>query len=264
MLKINAQTKSLVERLCDFKIYAISVLSFIGSVCAPDKATTRALQCTAIPSDLLGVGSVCGIGPDQVGIHSIRPCGSLWMELLHVRPRLDKALRKSQAARWQNCAPYFRSFFCLGDRIPCTFPWPVAPRTLLILFVAWTVMSSLMKPRRIRNNNLPLDCSVTSFMSRMLLDLSPFGPRKFRDQSVVIELRNIVHHMKLVSRASRPGLTVGVLRILCNGVRTAQRFFTLRSMNIRAVLDARMNLTLSLSLITTIALVLYDMFTSFW
>ena len=51
VLKINASTKSLFERLCDFKIYAISVLSFIGSVCAPDKATlkaeTHALQCTA-------------------------------------------------------------------------------------------------------------------------------------------------------------------------------------------------------------------------
>ena len=72
MLKINAPTKSLAERLCDFKIYAISVLSFIGSVCALDKATLKAenhaLQCTtigpynAIPSDLLGVGSVGGLG----------------------------------------------------------------------------------------------------------------------------------------------------------------------------------------------------------
>ena len=66
--------KSLVERLCDIKIYAISVLSSIGSVCAPDKATLKAenhaLQCTtagpynAIPSKFLAVGSVCGLGPD--------------------------------------------------------------------------------------------------------------------------------------------------------------------------------------------------------
>ena len=57
----------------DFTIYAISVLSFGGSVCAPDKATLKAenhaLQCTtagpynAVPSTLLGVG--------LVGIHSI-------------------------------------------------------------------------------------------------------------------------------------------------------------------------------------------------
>ena len=50
VMKINTSTKSLVERLCDLKIYAISVLSFIGSVCAPDKATLKAenhaLQCT--------------------------------------------------------------------------------------------------------------------------------------------------------------------------------------------------------------------------
>ena len=35
---------------CDFKIFSISVLSFIGSVCAPDTATfmaeNHALQCT--------------------------------------------------------------------------------------------------------------------------------------------------------------------------------------------------------------------------
>ena len=51
------------------------------AVCAPDKATlkaeTHALQCTtagpynAFPSNLLGVGSVCGLGPDIVGVHSI-------------------------------------------------------------------------------------------------------------------------------------------------------------------------------------------------
>ena len=41
VMKINASTKSLVERFCDFKVYAISVLSFIGSVCAPDNATSK-------------------------------------------------------------------------------------------------------------------------------------------------------------------------------------------------------------------------------
>ena len=60
VMNINASTRSLVERPCELKIYAISVLSFIGSVCAPDKATLKAenhaLQCTtagpynAIPS----------------------------------------------------------------------------------------------------------------------------------------------------------------------------------------------------------------------
>ena len=80
VMKINASTKSLVERLCDIKIWAISVLSFIGSVCAPDKATLKAenhaLQCTtagpynAIPSKFLAVGSVCGLGP-ALGRHPL-------------------------------------------------------------------------------------------------------------------------------------------------------------------------------------------------
>ena len=42
VLKINAPTKSLVDRLCDFKIYVVSVLSNIGSTCAPDKDTLKA------------------------------------------------------------------------------------------------------------------------------------------------------------------------------------------------------------------------------
>ena len=37
---------------------------------------------------------------------------------------------------------------------------------------------------------------------------------------------DILPHMKLVSRASRPGFLVGFLRILCNGLCTAQRFHT--------------------------------------
>ena len=81
VMKINASTKSLAERLCDLKTNAISVLSFIGSVYGPDQATLKAenhaLQCTtagaynAIPSNLPRVDSVCGLGPDLVGIHSI-------------------------------------------------------------------------------------------------------------------------------------------------------------------------------------------------
>ena len=81
VMKINASTRGLGERLCDIKIYEILVLNFIGSVCAPDKATLKAenhaLQCTtagpynAISSKLLAVGSVCGLGLDVVGINSI-------------------------------------------------------------------------------------------------------------------------------------------------------------------------------------------------
>ena len=53
--------------------------------------------------------------------------------------------------------------------------------------------------------------------SRVLRVLGPITRHRVAD---------ILLHMKLVSRASRPGLIVGFFRILCNGLCTAQRFHT--------------------------------------
>ena len=127
VLKINASTKSLVERLCDFKIYAISVLSFIGSVCAPVKATLKteshALHCTtagpynAIPCNLLGVGSMCGLGPDLVGIHSISLAARFGAAACLTT--LNQGIEKIQAARGYNFAPIF-GLSPIWERIPCS------------------------------------------------------------------------------------------------------------------------------------------------
>ena len=112
-MKINASTKSLVERLCDFKIYAISVLSFIGSVCTPDNATLKvenhALQCTtagpynAITSSLLQLGSICGLGPDLIGIHSISLAARY--RVAACSSTLRRGLEKVNEARGHNCTP---------------------------------------------------------------------------------------------------------------------------------------------------------------
>ena len=115
VMKINVSTKSLVERLCDFKIYAISVLSFIGSVCAPDNATLKAedhaLQCTtarpynAIPSSLLLVSSICGLGPDLIGIHSISLAARY--RVAACSSTLRRGLEKVTEARVLNCTSLF-------------------------------------------------------------------------------------------------------------------------------------------------------------
>ena len=142
-MKINTSTKSLVERLCDLKIYAISVLSFIGSVCAPDKATLKAenhaLQYTtagpynAIPSKPLEVGSVCGLGPDLVGIHSISLAARCRVAACSSTLRRAEVLKKS-----------VRHALPLGN-MSFFFPsWPSTQRVHLILFVGWTVMTHLM------------------------------------------------------------------------------------------------------------------------
>ena len=56
----------------------------------------------------------------------------------------------------------------------------------------------------------------------------PISPRASKVLGPISRYRvaDVLPHMKLASRASRPGLTVGVLRILCNGLCTAQRFHT--------------------------------------
>ena len=55
------------------------------------------------------------------------------------------------------------------------------------------------------------------FASRASKVLGPISRHRVAD---------ILRHMKLVSPASRPMLTVGFLRILCNGLCIAQRFHT--------------------------------------
>ena len=112
---------------CATSFSAISVRSFIGSVCAPDKATlnseNHALQCTtagphnAIPSDLLGVGSVCGLGPDLVGIHSVSLAARY--RLAACSTTLSQGLEKINMARGHNCTP-FRCISRLEERVPCT------------------------------------------------------------------------------------------------------------------------------------------------
>ena len=76
--KIDGTSKSLVERLVDFRIFALAVLGCLRSISAPDAATLKqkahALQCinawsyNAFSTDFLRAGSVFGRGIDLFGI----------------------------------------------------------------------------------------------------------------------------------------------------------------------------------------------------
>ena len=69
-----------------------------------------------------------------------------------------------------------------------------------------------------KNRSLLLVYFQPNYINKTLLDLFLVVPRESWDLSVVIVLLTSLPHMKLVSRASRPGLLVGFLRILCNGL----------------------------------------------
>ena len=80
-------------------------------MCTTLKAENHALQCTtaapynAIPSKLLAVGSVCGLGPDLVGIHSISLAARC--RVAACSTTLTQFLEKVSAARGHNCTPLF-------------------------------------------------------------------------------------------------------------------------------------------------------------
>ena len=73
---------------------------------------------TTLFSNLLGVGSVCGHGPDLVGIHSISLAARY--RVAACSTTLRQGLEKIQTARGHNSAPIF-SLCWLGERVPCTF-----------------------------------------------------------------------------------------------------------------------------------------------
>ena len=234
VMKINASTKSLVERLCDFKIYATSVLSFIGSVCAPDKATLKAenhaLQCTtagpynASTSKLFEVGSVYGLGPDLVGIHSISLAARY--RVAACSSTLHRGLEKVSTARGHNCTP----LLALSLRI-----WEkefLVPSMAFNTANAYDIVCRLDRDDTL--DEVPQNKKqkvATGLLLDKLRKQDSAGPLSSRASKVMgpisrYRIADILHHLKLVSRASRPGLFVGFLRILCNGLCAAQRFHT--------------------------------------
>ena len=58
-----------------------------------------------IPSKLLAVGSVCGLGPDLVGIHSISLAARY--RVAACSSTLSRGLEKVGTARGHNCTPLF-------------------------------------------------------------------------------------------------------------------------------------------------------------
>ena len=71
--------------------------------------------------------------------------------------------------------------------------------------------------------------AATALLRDKLHEQDFAGPISFRASRILgpisrFRIAEILPHMKLASRASRPGLTVAFLPILCNGLCTARRF----------------------------------------
>ena len=84
-----------------------------------------------------------------------------------------------------------------------------------------------MMCRKPKSRKLPLGCLLLDKLHTQDF-AGPLACRASRVLGPISRHRvaDILHHMKIVSRASRPGLLGGFLRILCNGLCSARRFHT--------------------------------------
>ena len=88
------------------------------------KAENHALQCTtagpykAFPSSLLQVGSICGLGPGVVGIHSLSLAARY--RVAACSTTLSRGLEKISTNRGHNCTPLFALPPSWEKRIPCS------------------------------------------------------------------------------------------------------------------------------------------------
>ena len=213
------------------KIYAISAVSFFGSVWAPDKAIFKvenhAIQCTAagpcnaLPSNLFRVGSVCGFGPDLVGIHSISLAARY--RAAACSTTLGQGLEKIRTAREHNSTPIFA----------LSLVWE---KEFLSSSIAHSTANAFDIVRRLDRDG-KLDEApqnkkqkiATGLLLDKLYEKDIAGPIAVRASKFIgpisrYRVADILPHTMLASNASRLGLAVGILRVLCNGLCTAERF----------------------------------------
>ena len=231
-----------MERSCDFKIYAFSVLVYIGSVSAPDEATLKedahAIRCTtagpynAIPTDLLRVGSVCGLGADILGIHTLSLAARYRTASNSVT--LANGMAKIQAAREHDLASiYARSS-----------EWK---EKLLNPSVALNTVEANKIVVRLLDHNGKLDDSLHGKKQKAGRQTSVFSclQNSWASQSLshCTDYASMKQHHVL--------LALGWLLVSCASsamVFARRKDFTLRERHRRVELDFRTNLTLSLTL----------------
>ena len=187
------------------------ILRNIGSVPAPDDATLKAeahaLQCTtagpydAIPTNLLHVGSVRGLGPDLAGIRSLS---------LAARYR-TAACSKTLSLGFQ------KQIRLLVDMILLQY-LPSMTRSTAETF---NIVCGLDRNGKLDDS--PQDKkqkAATALLRDELLAQDFAGPVSLRASRILgpisrFRVAEILPHMKHASRVSRPGLTVGFLHSVC-------------------------------------------------
>ena len=194
----------------------MSVLGYLGSISAPDGATLKeeahALQCTtagpynAIPTDLLRAGSVCGLGIDQFGIRILSLAAGFGTAANS--NTLADGIAKISAARENDGA----SIFALS---------PEWNKKFLKTSMAHSTMEAYEYVRHLDHAG-----RIADYLIQNRDFARPIAARASRILGPISRylMAQIIPMICTAARAPRPGLAVGVLRVLFNGMCTAQRF----------------------------------------
>ena len=178
---------------------------------------------TLSPSSLLQVGSICGLGPDLIGIHSISLAARY--RVAACSSTLRRGLEKVNDVRGHNCTP----LFALSPAWERDFLFPsMTFHTANALDIVCRLDRNDTLDEVSQNDKQKVATGLLLSKLRTQDFARPLSSRASRVLGPISRHRivDILPHMKKVSRACRPGLLVGFLRILCNGLCTARRFHT--------------------------------------
>ena len=184
------------------------------------------LTYNAITSSLLQVGSICGLGPDVVGIHSISLAAGFGVAACS--STLRRGLEKVSEARVHNCT----LLFALSPAWEQEF---LLPSMTFHTANAFDIVCRLDRDDSLdevpQNKKQKVATSLLLDKMRTQDFAGPIACRASRVLGPISRHRvaDILHHMKKVSCASRPGLLVGFLRILSHGLCIERRFHTVEN-----------------------------------
>ena len=200
------------SRFMRFLCYALLDL-FVHQIWQPSRLRTtlfsvlQQARITLYQLRFLGVGSVCGLGLDLVGIHSLSLAARY--RVVACSTTHSRGLEKISTARRHNCTPLFALSLS-----------PIWEKEFLVPSMAFSTANAFDTICRLHRNDtldeVPQN-NKQKVATGLLLDklhkqdfAGPLACRASKVSGPISRHRvaDILPHMKIVSRASRPGLLV--------------------------------------------------------
>ena len=191
---MNTSTKSMIERLCDLKMYVCRFWVNLDSYARQTKLPLRLRpmpynvlpQVRTMPFLLTSYVLFPFVALDLLGIHSISVGACFWNsdQFEHTQQRLWEDSGSSWV--W-SCSHLFSS--PNGKTHSCSYPWLVALWKRSILYDVSIAVANWMVLHSTKGKRLPQLCSVTNYKRRTLLIQFLYASPEILDKSVAFTLR---------------------------------------------------------------------------